>query len=109
MDYLIYSVGLFYITLTLYLAVMNISRHKDLLDNTQKIVFFPIVLIGVIADVLFRWTVGVVPFADISPKCHLFTCVLQKHVKKDTWRGKVARFLCSKFLDKFDPSGSHCD
>lgn len=107
MDYLIYSVSLFYITLTLYLAVMNLSRHKDTLTQDQKIFFFPIVLIGILADVLFRWTVGVFMLADIKP-CWLFTDVLKRHVDKPTRRGKVARFLCRTFLDKFDPSGSHC-
>lgn len=106
--YLLYSIGLFYITLTLYLAVMNLSRHKDTLDSQQKVIFFPIVLIGILCDVLFRWTVGIVLLADIDLKCHLFTCVLQKHVKSDSWRGKVARFICGKLLDKFDPSGRHC-
>ena len=105
--YTIYAIFLFYVTLTFYLAVMNLSRHKDSLDNTQKVIFFPIVLIGILSDVLFRWTVGVVIMADVSPNM-LFTAVLQRHVKKDTWRGKVSRFLCSKLLDKFDPSGKHC-
>lgn len=106
--YILYAIGLFYITLTFYLAIMNLSRHKDSLDTTQKIVFFPIVLIGVLCDVLFRWTVGIFILADVSRNA-LFTGVLQRHVKKDTWRGKVARFLCSKLLDKFDPSPSgHC-
>jgi len=107
MDYLIYSISLFYITLTFYLAVMNISRHKDTLDQTQKFIFFPIVLVGVLLDVLFRWTVGVFIRMDTTP-CWLFTDVLVRHVKEYTWRGSVARFLCSKLLNKFDPSGSHC-
>ena len=107
MDYLVYSVSLFYVTLTLYLAVMNLSRHKDTLDNQQKIIFFPIVLVGILCDVLFRWTVGVVILADVTP-CWLFTDVLKRHVKEDTWRGKIARFMCSKLLNKFDPSGEHC-
>lgn len=105
--YLLYALGLFYATLIFYLAIMNISRHKESLDATQRVVFLPIVIIGVLLDVLFRWTVGVVILADISPNM-LFTAVLQRHVNKDSWRGKVSRFLCTKFLDKFDPSGKHC-
>lgn len=107
MDLILYGIGLFYITLTFYLAVMNLSRHKDSLDNAQKIIFSPIVLCGIIFDALFRWTVGVFLLADISPSW-LFTDVLQRHFKKDTVRGKIARFICHKLLDIFDPSGSHC-
>lgn len=105
--YILYSIGLFYITLTFYLAVMNLSRHKDSLDKTQKIIFFPIVLVGYILDVLFRITVGSVILLDVSPNL-LFTAVLQRHVNKDTRRGKIARFICQKLLDRFDPSGNHC-
>ena len=106
-EYIIYAVAVFYATLIFYLAIMNIARSKGSLDKFQKIVFAPIVLIGLVLDVLFRWTVGAIVLLDISPNA-LFTSVLQRHVRKDTWRGKVARFICSKLLDEFDPSGRHC-
>ena len=103
----LYAVGLFYATLIFYLAIMNIARAKDTLTEPQKVIFFPIAVVGVLLDITFRWTIGVILLADIRP-CWMFTTVLQAHIKKDTWRGKVARFFCRHLLDQFDPSGSHC-
>jgi len=108
-NYIIYAVGLFYITLTLYLAIMNISRHKDKLNIVQKVVFAPMLIVGLLCDVLFRYTVGIlIDLPDFTKDDLLFTSVLQRHVNTDTWRGKVCRFLCHNFLDWFDPSGRHC-
>jgi len=104
----LYSVSLFYITLTLFLAIMHITRYKDSITLDQKIMFLPIVIIGVLTDVLFRYTLGLIlELPHFTKDDLLFTSVLQRHVNKDTWKGKVAKFMC-KTLDKFDPKGRHC-
>ena len=108
MTYLIYAVSLFYITLTLYLAIMHVAKYKDSITLDQKIMFAPILVVGLLCDVLFRYTVGIIlerPHFDKDDL--LFTSVLQKYVNVDSWKGSVARFMC-KTLDKFDPKGSHC-
>jgi len=103
-----YAVGLFYATLTLFLAIMHMVRFKELLTLDQKIMFTPIIIVGVLCDVLFRYTLGLIlerPHLDKDDM--LFTSVLQRHVDADDWKGTVARFMC-KTLDRFDPSGKHC-
>ena len=108
MGYLIYSVGLFYITLTLYLAIMHVAKYKDSLTLDQKIMFAPILVVGLLCDVLFRYTVGIIlKFPTLNKDDLLFTSVLQTYVNEDSWKGSVARFMC-KTLDKFDPKGKHC-
>ena len=108
LSYLIYSVSLFYITLILYLAIMHIARFKDTITKEQKILFFPIVLVGIVADVLFRYTVGIIlKLPNFTNDDLLFTSVLQDLMDDNTWKGSVARFMC-RTLDMFDPKGKHC-
>jgi len=105
---ILYSASLFYITLILYLAIMHIARYKDSITLDQKIMLLPIVIVGVLCDVLFRYTLGLIlELPHFSKDDLLFTSVLQRHVNEGTWKGKVARFMC-KTLDKFDPKGKHC-
>jgi len=107
--YILYSISLFYITLIFYLALMNVSRHKDNLNRVQKVVFFPILLVGLLLDILFRYTVGIIlKVPSLKKKDLLFTSVLQHYINELSWKGKVCRFLCHNFLDMFDPSGRHC-
>lgn len=37
------------------------------------------------------------------------TTRLKRHIKQDTWRGQLSRFICQKILSPFDPTGDHCD
>ena len=105
---LLYSIGLFYVTLVLYLAIMHIARYKDSLTLDQKIMFVPIVIIGILCDVLFRYTLGIIlERPHFSKDDLLFTSVLQKHMDSNSWKGTVSRFMC-RTLDKFDPKGKHC-
>lgn len=109
LEYIEYAVELFYITLILYLAIMNVSRHKDNLNTVQKIIFYPIGIVGVFCDVLFRYTVGILlKLPKANKDDMLFTSVLQTYINEDSWKGKVCRFICHNFLDMFDPSGRHC-
>jgi len=106
--YILYSVGLFYITLIFYLAVMNIARHKDNLSGIQKIIFTPILVVGIIFNFLLNTFVWTITFLE-RPKELQSTQRMKRHIDKNTWRGKQARFLCHTFLDQFDPSeDGHC-
>jgi len=108
MTYLIFAIELFYKTLILYLAVMNLARFKGTYTLDEKIMFWPIVIIGLFFDVLFRYTLGLIlKLPKWNKDDLLFTGVLQTYVKEDSWKGKVSRYMC-KILNKFDPSGKHC-
>jgi len=108
MLYIIYAISLFYITLILYLAIMHIAKYKNSITLNQKIMFLPIVIVGVLCDILFRYTLGLIlELPHFNKDDLLFTSVLQRHMDSNTWKGSISRFMC-KTLDKFDPKGKHC-
>ena len=108
MDYLFFAVELFYKTLILYLAVMNLARFKGTYTLDQKFLFYPIVFIGFCFNICFRYTVGfILKIPTLKKDDLLFTSVLETYMDEDSWKGIVCRYLC-KTLDKFDPSGLHC-
>ena len=109
MDYLFFAVELFYKTLILYLAIMHIDRYKDTLTLDEKIMFSPIVVIGLFCNVFFRYTVGfILKFPEFKKDDLMFTSVLQTYKDEDSWKGKVSRYLC-RILSKFDARpGGHC-
>jgi len=108
MDYLFFIVELFYKTLILYLAVMNLARFKGTYTLDQKFLFYPIVFVGLCFNVTFRYTLGwILKFPEFKKDDLLFTSVLETYMDEDSWKGTVCRYLC-KILDKFDPSGLHC-
>lgn len=107
LNYIVYSIVLFYATLTFYNAVMNIARHKDALSKTQEIIFAPILVVGIILNFLLNTFVFTVTFLEL-PKEWQSTQRMQRHVGFNGWRGTQARFICGTLLDMFDPSGSHC-
>jgi len=108
MDYLIFAVELFYKTLILYLAIMNLARFKGTYTLDEKIMFYPIVVIGLCFNVFFRYTIGwILKIPQFKKDDFLFTSVLETFMNEISWKGTVCRYLC-KILDKFDPSGLHC-
>jgi len=100
----------FYITVVLwalYLAVMNLKRNRDKATKTTWIMAFPVLIVGVIIDILFNWVIGSVIFLEF-PRETVFTARLSRHSGCGTWRAKIAEWFCKHFLDAFDPSGNHC-
>ncbi len=105
----LYPIAIFYSTLIFYLALMNVSKYKDTLNTVQTVVFAPILIVGLILDVLFRYTLGtLLKLPNFTKDDLLFTSVLQTYIDEDSWKGKVSKFICKNFLDQFDPSGEHC-
>jgi len=96
----------------LYLAIMNLQRARDFgtLTRSARWLGYPVLLVGIILDWLLNWVVGSVLFLEPphSPG-ELVTARLQRHCKRSTWRGAIARWVCHSLLDTFDPSGRHCD
>ena len=100
----------FYILWFMYMAIMNLKRAKEN-GTLSKLAFtlgIPWLILGYLLDVLFNWVFGTVLFLEL-PKSGVFTSRLKRHYKKQNWRGKLARFLCTNLLDAFDPSGKHCE
>lgn len=113
LEVILWIFGLAYVTQTYYLAIMTLSRARDegtLKPGTLQSVYFALWLVpGLICDWLLNMTVGTVIFAELPKEAkELLTARLKRHVNEETFRGKIARFVCKKLLDRFDPRGRHC-
>jgi len=118
---LIFILAFCYITLEttwlFYLAVMHLKEERDRLKKlgkdfttSQKIFGYPILGIGLIIDVFLNFTVGSISFIEpprIDKKEWLFTARVSRWNDTDGWRGDLARWYCSNFLDPFE-KGGHC-
>jgi hypothetical protein len=80
------------------------------LVRITKILAYPLVLIAVIVDIIFQYTVATVLFFDLpKTKEYLVTDRLQRYVAgKNNWRRRIAVYICDNLLDIFDPTGDHC-
>lgn len=105
--YIYLSILAFY---TLYLAIMALYRGylAKTLSLESKILGYPILAIGLIVDVLMNVTLFSLIFLEL-PSEWLVTDRLKKHIKRWTWRGRLARRICRTILSPFDPTGDHCD
>ncbi len=102
---LVYGLWIFY------LAVMNLKRAKDAgtLRPWARRFGGPVLLLGVLLDVLVNWIVFTVLLIE-WPREALVTARLKRHIQTGAgWRHRVARWFCADLLDAFDPSGCHCD
>lgn len=105
-----YSFAIVYITWIFYLAVMNLARARDngTLSKVAYVFGLPVLYVGLFFDALVTIFVGTILFLDL-PRELTLTGRLQRLSKKpDTWRGKLAIWICRNLLDTFDPSGDHC-
>lgn len=109
--YVVHSLVGLYLLWLFYLAVMNLQRAKEngTLSLPAKILGLPIVIVGVLLDVVVNIFVMTILFLE-RPKEWLVTDRLQRHVRyhSGTWRAKLAYVICHYLLDTFDPSGKHC-
>ena len=107
----VYSLALFYVTWSLYLALCPLKRARDegRLTTAAKIFGYPLLWVFMVLDVVFNITVGSMIFLEL-PHEWLFTQRLQRHLRDDpsSWRYKTADWLCTNLLDPFDPAGRHC-
>lgn len=95
----------------LYVLVTGFYRvHlKGELKGVMLVLALPAVVIGYFVDVFANFTLAAIIFLDV-PHELLVTSRLQRYLKGDTssWRYKIAKVICEKALDPFDPRGKHC-
>ncbi len=98
-----------YVLWLFYLAVMNLKRARDAgtLSKVAYALGLPLFAIGITLDALVNLVVCTVLLLEL-PRELLVTSRLNRHIKGTSWRSKVAAFICTHLLDKFDPSGCHC-
>ena len=96
-------------TWVMYLAVMNLKRNKEALTPITKVFAYPMLAFGLVADMIFNFTIGSRMFLEI-PQELLLTTRLKRHLEdhRKDWRDRNANWFCQHFLNPFDPSGNHC-
>jgi hypothetical protein len=105
-----YFFAITYVFWILFLAAMNLigAYRAGTISTVAKVLGYPIILVGVILDFLFNAIVLTIILVE-PPKEWLVTERLSRHMLTGYgYRKAFATFFCSKFLDTFDPSGSHC-
>lgn len=109
-EFILIGIASFYILWLFYLAAMNLKRAKDnnTISNPALYLGYPAVILAYLLDVAFNWVFGTVMFLEL-PREGVLTHRLKRHYKKDNWRGRLARYICSNLLDAFDPSSKHCE
>jgi hypothetical protein len=94
----------------IYVLVMGIYRAHlaRRLAGLNRILGFPVVLLGYAMDVLANLTLATLIFCD-RPREWLVTDRLIRYRDFDIgWRGELAAWICDSLLDPFDPTGNHC-
>jgi hypothetical protein len=95
-----------YVTWLLYITVMHLRRVRDQLSRPVQWLAWPAVSVGVACDVLLNVLVGSLLFAD-PPRELLVTSRLKRYqAAPNTWRARLARWLCAHLLNPFDER--HC-
>jgi hypothetical protein len=96
-----------YILFVLYVAVMGIMQAYDAKRLKWPVYPFAITtfVLGVLLDFVVNVTLFTLLFLEF-PRHWLITKRLASHIGKDTWRGKLARWICDNFLHPFDEG--HC-
>lgn len=105
-----YFLGVTYGFWILFLAGMNLigAYRAGTISTVAKVLGYPLIIVGIVLDFLFNVVVLTIVLVEV-PKEWLVTERLARHMwMGEGWRKSFATFFCSKFLDTFDPSGSHC-
>lgn len=93
-----------------YVLVMGVYRAhlSGRLGTVALILGLPIVVVGIVLDVLVNIFIATFLFLDL-PREFLMTSRMIRYRNTDTgWRAKLSQFICDNLLDIFDPSGNHC-
>lgn len=98
------------LTWVLYLAIMSLYRAKEegKLSTAAKVMGYPFLALGYIADTLLNCTVGTVLFLELPREFLLSPRVARHKLAGKGYRKVVAAYICDNLLDPFDPSGCHC-
>lgn len=95
----------------LYVFTMGLYRSflAGRLRGLPLLLASPFVIVAFVLDFLFQVTVFTVVFWD-RPRHWLVTHRLRAYMRgRNTWRRRLADYLCKHLLDPFDPTGAHCD
>ena len=103
---IIYFYLIFMGTWVFYLALMNLKRHKDNLSDVALFMGRQVLFVGFMFDFTLNMLMTI-PFMQ-APRELVLTSRLKRNMSDTGYRGKLARWICTELLDRFDPSGKHC-
>jgi hypothetical protein len=101
-----------FLLFTLYLSycTLRVAYDNGKLAAAPKIVqagCWGIFIIALVLDVIFNVTVGTVVFFELPEIRRLtFTMRCKKWMTNDSWRGRIARWVCDGWLNPFE--AGHC-
>ena len=96
---------------TLYIAAINVYDERVAISNWVIAVSLPMLILMLVIDCASQFTWVTVMFADL-PKEPTVSQRLERYrtlpAYAGTWRESIATFICTKFLNPFDPTKHHC-
>lgn len=98
-----------YVAFLAYVAILAASRNGKLKFTPWPVRWtaYSIVGVAVVLDVLFNVTIGSLLFLEAPDlRRPLFTQRCKAHLAAEGWRGDIARWVCSSWLNPFD--AGHC-
>ena len=98
---------LFYTGFALSISIYRLWM-KGTLNNLNKAIFFPILFIFAVVDIVLNYILVLV--MGISPP-NTYTIsdrFAVYHQGNYGWKSKVATMVCEKLLNTVDPTGNHC-
>jgi hypothetical protein len=104
------TVGLF----LWFIVAMYFLRRRHELRTRRGLGYWLLVasiVPGIMFDVVYNWTFGVVVFLDVTRDFTLSSRLKRYRDSleyKGTWRMRWADWICEHLLNPYDPKGRHC-
>lgn len=93
----------------LFLATMALRWKWNTLPIAAKILSVPCVLIAILWDALFNYTIACALFLRLPARGEwTFSQRLGNYKKRADWRAPLAHWICANLLDPFEADGAHC-
>lgn len=98
-----------YILWLLFIVVMALQARWKKLPITVKVIAAPAVVIAVLLDLLFNYTIACVLFLKLPARGEwMFSQRIGNYKRRSDWRAPLAHWICANLLDPFDSDGAHC-
>lgn len=104
-----YSLLAFWALWIMFVCVMRLQMLRDAgqLTTGQKVLGYPVLLIGLVLDLALNTVACTVIFLEL-PQEYTVSARLWRHsTEGDGWRRSFALFVRSQLLDTADPRGFH--
>lgn len=102
--YALYALAFSFVFWLLYVSIMSLYRRKKQL--LAGMLFYILLPVGFVVDVVYNWTVGNLVFLDWAREATLSQRMV-RYIKSDTgWRSALAVWVCRHLVEPWDQG--HC-